>query len=389
MVRNLEPAENEKQVAAATELLPSALVFAEAALNKPRPDLQNASIEADGSINFAAGVKSDAYSFAFERPGLNPAEARQLALAVLKEDGLKPVDALKASAGESRILGVGESHTYRYGKSAQIDYFKEHFEELADAGITDLMVELPQVLQPVFDRFNQERGKGDFTVPEKIVGTDGKVIDTPEAKGALAILRGYPPHYVELWKAARDAGIAVSPIDNNANALEPNYIEHWKGTAPPPTAAEIEAMNSPEHRQLSLRRDADMAANALAGLAVPHPSGRERKALLWLGSLHTADTAEADPASKRAGQILRESLGHTAVASFYGLTAGPESVDAGAYPLVGQLKEPRAASTGGAEPNHLGQVNLERPPDPKYAHLAIYGRKQSRLGDWDNLLVFP
>lgn len=369
--------------------------------------LNTGSIDNTGSIVFAANQPSEAattfikdptkllpeeaesHSFATGLSGAENAEAWRRAKEQLNREGQGALRSVTAAIESHRVIGIGEDHTYKEGYSAHIKFFTEHMKELAKAGVTDLMVELPMVAQPVLDAFNSDPARGDLKIPDQIVGPDGKAIDTPEAKGALEILRGFPPHYKAMWKAARDAGISLHAVDNNANALVPHYMDSWKGIEFQLTEAEMRQMSDPKNRERMLARDADMAKNIQAVLEQPSPDGRERKGLAWLGSLHVADTHEEPQKSKRAFQMLRESLGSGQVTSFFSQLGEAPATQSGPYPLALQVEAPVAVSTGAhGAGDAIGNLALYPKQDKVYPG-QIYGLKQSKLHDWGHVLFYP
>jgi len=225
-------------------------------------------------------------------------------------------------------------------------------------------------LKPVFDKFNNDPAKGPFEIPDHIVGPDGKIDDSPVARGALELLhriKASSPDIIGMWTAARDAGIRINPVDNDANG--------WLFSDP----------HNLEYVRLTARRNEDMAANILSVLNQPvKPGDPPRKGLAWLGNMHIADDGHGIDAEKPALQIVKEELAKSAekTTTFFTQINSRQSIASSLFALTISLDRPVAVATHGKEgsPNIMGQLGMASIATPALPF---------NLDSWDNVIVFP
>jgi hypothetical protein len=283
----------------------------------------------------------------------------------INQNGRDPTAAVVDAIKKTNVVGLGELHEDAPPNPPR-DWAAAHMRDFARAGTTDLFVELPKVLQPVFDKFNNDPKKGPFQIPDKIIGPDGKPIDTPVAKGALELLRDFDPDFFKMWAAAREAGIKVHAVDNDANG--------WLYYSKDP--------NNPEAKRLTALRKQDMAANMLSILGQPTKPGEPpHKGIAWMGNVDIADGPgyQGTPSLK----IMKDALAKKGekVASFF--TQNAESngdAQWSVFPLAATVNRPVAAPTHGADgkPNVLGRMTTLG------GHAIPYN-----YDNWDQIILFP
>jgi hypothetical protein len=322
-------------------------------------------------------------------PGKTDAEKAEnwKAVKALFAAGQTPSSALLEAADKSQLLGVGDQHAQTGEPSGQVvELLKANMKKLAERGYTDMFVEYPQVLQPVFDAFNNDPKHGDLIVPASIPGQDGKPLTTPEAIGGLRFLsqmKADLPQIIQLWRAARDAGIHIHAVDNNLNALS-------RGS----TAAGSEGLEEQRKQFAALdeARDRDMKANMQAVLNEPTENGAPRKGIAFLGALHVAKQRPGGMGPSAIEMLTPElNKANGAVTSFFGEDGSISGANLSSlYPLVQQVDGPIAVSTHGpnGEPKALTDVAMLRISDEK----NLEGQSISLripLGNFDRVLLFP
>jgi len=288
--------------------------------------------------------------------------------------GRSPKEALIEAMKRSRVLGIGEMHTINGDNNALRNFGATVMRDLHDQGkATHLAVELPKVLQPVLDKFNKDPKKGELEIPDKIIGPDGKEDTSPEARGGLKLLRAIKeksPDLIKVFTAARDAGMKIACVDNNANALQFANPAH------------------PDIPRLMSQRDADMKDNIMHIVDQPwNPTGPEppSKVVAWLGGLHFADSAGKEEL-RSVGELLRNELATRleAVTTFMSQIGDGRTADGtNLYVLTSQLNRPVSVPTRDREghQNALSQIHLFRQPQPGFPNY--------NLSSFDNVLVFP
>jgi hypothetical protein len=214
-----------------------------------------------------------------------------------------------------------------------------------------LAIELPSVLQPVFDQFNNGAKGSELVIPDKLEGQYGQ-----QALALLQAIKERSPDIVRVWKAARDAGIKVVPINNDWSLMPPDD---------PNRPAAIAARDQHMKDKLMDLYEKDKSTPIVA----------------WLGSLHGA--LRGPSSRKGAAQLLDEDdqfkkNGGT-ITSFHTQIA-EEGADLTLHPLTDKFKKPVSAPTWtGGEANALGVMSLFENPLTNV----------HRLADWDNVIVYP
>jgi len=284
----------------------------------------------------------------------------------INKEGSDPTDAVVDAIKTSKMVGLGEVHTYDGDPNPPRDWATAHMKDFARAGTTDLFVEMPRILQPIFDRFNNDPNKGPLQIPDKIVGPDGKIIDTPAAQGALKMLRELSPDFLKMWTAARDAGIKIDAVDNDSNG----WLFYDK--------------DSPEAKTLALQRNHDMATNMLAILNQPTKPGEPpRKGIAWLGNM---DVAEGEsPLGIPALQEVKDQLAKTGQKTTTFFTQMAETApteDNTLVPLSFTVDRPVAAATHepNGQPSILGRMGVWN----KFRVTPPYN-----MDNWDQVIIFP
>jgi hypothetical protein len=296
------------------------------------------------------------------------AEAWKQVKGFINEKGRDPTEAVVDAIKNNKMVGLGELHEADPPNPPR-DWAAAHMKDFARAGTTDLFAEMPKILQPVFDKFNSDPKKGPFQIPDKIVGPDGKVIDTPVAKGALEMLREFQqsdPDLFKMWTAAREAGIKVQAVDNDANGL----LFYNRD------------LDNPEVKRLTARRNQDMAANMLDILNQPtKPGDPPRKGIAWLGNVDIADGPgyQGTPALKTVKDELAKKGQGTA--SFFTQNAESEGdLQWSVCPLAYTVNRPVAAPTHepDGKPSVLGRMTTLRGFSIPYNY-----------DNWDQVILFP
>jgi hypothetical protein len=286
----------------------------------------------------------------------------------INQNGRDPSAAVVDAIKNTNMVGLGELHEDTPPNPPR-NWAAAHMRDFARAGTTDLFVEMPKVLQPVIDKFNNDPKKGPFQIPDKIIGPDGKPIDTPVAKGALEMLREFQqsdPDFFKMWAAAREAGIKVHAVDNDANGLL--YFNRNP--------------DDPDVKRLTAQRKQDMAANMLGILDQPTKPGEPpRKGIAWMGNVDIADGPgyQGTPSLKIVKDALAKKGERTA--SFF--TQNAESngdAQWSIFPLAATVNRPVAAPTHepDGKPNLLGRMTTLR----GYALPYNYD-------NWDQIILFP
>jgi hypothetical protein len=285
---------------------------------------------------------------------------------LINSEGRNPRDAVLKAAKESRFVGIGEVHTKDLVNPHR-EFAADIMKDLADQGVTDLAVELPRILQPVFD---QPLKDGELTIPDKLMGPDGKEDTSREALGALTLLsriKARSPELIKMWTEARRAGIEVRCVDNNGPALL------------------LAAPNNPMLPKLMSQRESDIYANMKADLDRTREEGKPpRKMVAWLGDMHVAD-GRGSAKQKSAVELLKEDLKKkgeivTTFASELGDSRASEGMSL--YPLTEQLDRPVAVPTHDANGrgNVLSPVGFFREPIASHPYT---------LGAFDQVIIYP
>lgn len=273
----------------------------------------------------------------------------------IRENGESPTEALVSSVEENTVTFVGETHTIGTANPHR-DLFAGSLEGMPEG--TQLGIELPSVLQPVFDQFNQSEPGSEFEIPETLEGEF--------AEESLELLRSvvqHNPDMVNIWMAARDNGIPITAIDN-ASAVMPD------GT---PGKAEANASRD-EHMKEKIKE-------MVAGDSDAH-------VIAYLGSLHGARSTDPDSEPQSAAELLTadedfQGMGGS-IESFHPQIAEGAGIGLALHPLTSRFDEPISVETrdDNENPNPVGELPLFRSPSDNAVH--GYG-----LDSFDNVIVYP
>jgi hypothetical protein len=288
---------------------------------------------------------------------------------LFNSQGMEPTDAITQSFKNNILVGIGEQHTKSRSPDAvaNLQYGIDHMKDYANAGATDMFIEVPKSAQQILDKYNNDPVRGDLQIPtdpRDLVGIDPVV-----AQGTIDLfnaLKAEQPKYFELWKAAHDNHIALHAIDNDSTPLT------------------FSNPSDPLIPKLINERDSYMAKQIETVIKSPLPSGKwgSRKGLVWLGVSHLPDThGKANVAS--TFEILRQDLGSGKVASYLTqVGAGRNSAAETMFTVSRYLQRPVAVMThdkSGAA-NVLGKINVFVNPTKGYNYT---------LDNWSGVIVFP
>lgn len=273
---------------------------------------------------------------------------------LVNRHGSDPTKAVTEAIAKNNIVGIGEIHwddaPHRPWGASQMKTFHE-------AGITHLAVELPDVLKPVFDKFNSSPKGSDLEIPA--------ALDAPDGDRALAFLQNFreKSNLLALWKEARDAGIAIVPIDNSYSLKDPD---------------------SEERAALGPQRDKQMALN-ISKVLNDEP---ESKVMAWVGSHHLASGNDDPSAQKTLVEELTSKVNegsvNASIATFIGTIGHPVASDTSMFSINQELTKPVSVAThADGEPNILGETSILGLP-----HL-FRADDRLRYEFFDGVLMFP
>ena len=289
---------------------------------------------------------------------------------LVNKTGRDPQDVLVEAMKKSRVVGIGETHTFDNDSNALTAFGINRMKNLQELGKgTDFTVELPKVLQPVLDKFNDDPKKGALAIPDKIIEKDGKENTTEEATGGLKFLKQLKersPDFMKLLAAARDAGMPIHCVDNNYTALRFANPGH------------------PSLPKLLEQQNADIKNNIMDIVDKSiKPGDPEIRVIAWLGGLHFPD-GKGEEKQRSAGELLREELAkrHETITTFMGQIGRAQAGNT-LYALTSQINRPVSVATHDSEgkPNELGKIPLFRTKQE--------GFPDYELSAFDHVLVFP
>ncbi|MBX9669086.1 MAG: hypothetical protein K2X93_15785 [Candidatus Obscuribacterales bacterium] len=272
----------------------------------------------------------------------------------IEDKGKDPKAAILESVKNNHVTFLGEIHTVGT-ENPHREMVRDALKEMP-AG-SRFATELPDVLKPVFDKFNASKKGSDFEIPDKL--------DGPYAKEALELLRKVKeksPDIIDMWKAARDNGIKVVPIDN-ASSVMPD--------SDPNKAAE------------TARRDQNMKDHLLK-MVKDDPMS---KVIAELGNLHGTRRSNDKDAFKSAATLLSEDadfkkLGGK-IQTFYAQIAEGHGVGGALFPATLAMDKPRTVGTKqDGKPNDVGKV-------PIFGSPRVNAHFGHNLDSFDNVIVYP
>jgi hypothetical protein len=286
----------------------------------------------------------------------------------INASGMSAVTAIVNAIHESRIVGIGEQHTFE--TNLNILMALNHMEDFARAGLTDLFIEMPSSAQPIFDKFNNGT-ETELEIPDDPEQIVRPGVDRDVAEGTLRLLRtiryASGRHYYQLWKAAKAAGIRLHAIDNASGGLV--FILGDEGRNTDLNLA-----------KLINERDQDMMTAMLHALDAPAGGLRARKGMAWLGLAHLPD-AKAEATDKSAFELLRAN-GQRVTTFFTQVAANEKSATLTPFVFARYVNSVVAVPTHatGRMRNPLSAFNAFLVPNEGYNY---------RLDDWDFVILYP
>ncbi len=282
------------------------------------------------------------------------AEQVEKATKYIKDKGTDPKAAILDSVKNNHVTFLGEIHTVGT-ENPHRQMVRDALKEMPPG--SRLATELPDVLKPVFDKFNESKKGSDFEIPDKL--------DGPYAKEALELLRKVKemsPDIIDMWKAARDNGIKVVPIDNAASVMP---------DSDPNKATEM------------ARRDQNMKDHLLK-MVKDDPKSR---VIAELGNLHAARSPDGKERFKSAATLLSEDADFKKmggkIQTFYAQIAEGHGIGAALFPATLELDKPLTVKTKqDGKANDVGKVPIFESPRVN----AQFGYK---LDSFDNVIVYP
>ncbi len=136
----------------------------------------------------------------------------------------EPVPVLRAALKDNNALVfVGDQHTYSYEApklNPMRDFNLECIDDMEAGSVK--AIEVPTILKPVFEKFNQSKPGTEMEIPEHLEGPNGD----KALKYLRNIIKLMPDEYRNM-KNCRDHGVVLVPIDNERVLLTENSPE-WK-----------------------------------------------------------------------------------------------------------------------------------------------------------------
>lgn len=251
-------------------------------------------------------------------------------VSIIKEinrHGQKPAEALFEIMAQNRVLGIGEIHL---SPNSQRNLGSEIMSGLKKAGATHFAIEAPAFIQPYLDRFTETGELNILALPPALRSND----------------------FINILKAARDAGLKITAVDANERYDEENGIK------PPADAV---------NRHYPLNRDREMADNIADILRTP-----ENKVIFWVGNAHLQ--RQLDTTQRRStADYLRENF---SVATVRPIIASERGINY--FPLA-ELTAPinQAVLVPTNSTRRLGEMPWTR------SSLPVHGKS------WDYILIHP
>jgi hypothetical protein len=270
------------------------------------------------------------------------------------EKGGEPKAAIVESVKKNNVTFLGEMHT--------VDTSNPHRELIAET-MKDLpkgsrlAIEVPDVLKPVFDKFNKSKPGSEFEIPDKLQAEFGK-----QALQFLHRLKESSPELIEMWKAARDNGIKITPIDNSSSFMSPN---------------------DPRRNTSNARRDSEMKQKLLA-MVKENPASH---IVAELGNLHAGRAPEGKSPHRSVAALLSsdsdfKNLGGK-IETFYAQISEGPGKNAALWPASFAIDKPLAVKTkADGKANTVGDM-------PMYPSARLNGIFNYHLRDFDNVILYP
>jgi len=277
---------------------------------------------------FISEIIDDQLQKRLDKMGIKTENAEK-ALKEINEFGQKPESVLPKLMLETRVLGLGEMHSF---PNPQRELGSVVMKDLRDAGATHIAIEAGSDKQDMLNKFMEPGGKLDV--------------------GAMPTMLQDQP-YINLLNAAKESGIKIIAVDRrdgheNDNDASKKQILQENGES----------------------RDQIMAGN-IKKILEQDPSS---KVVFWVGSFHL-NRMEAKSEQKTAADILRDNTSVITVDPLYDLLRG-ESFHA-LPELTAGLKQSVAISTSQAA--DVGAM--------PYGTAADTSEPYDR--DWDYIIAYP
>jgi hypothetical protein len=276
------------------------------------------------------------------------------AVPYIQQHGKDPEKEMVDSVKNNKVTFLGEIHTVGEPNPHR-EMVTKGLKEMPPGSI--LTTELPDVLKPIFDRFNASKPGSDFEIPDKLDGPYGK-----EALDLLRKVKALTPDIIDMWKAARDRGIKVEPIDS---------------------AASIMPRTDPQAAIETAKRDQHMKDDIM-GLIKDNPNAH---IIVEGGNLHAAHSAQhagkpqttaelllADPEFQKQGGTLK---------SFYSQIASMTATNTNMLAATFGVHKPLAVDTAeGGSANKVGPIPIFEDP-------GLNSLMGGQLSDFDEIIVYP
>ncbi len=251
--------------------------------------------------------------------------------------GQPPEQALLKAASDSTVIGLGDVHTTRDNPARKL--YADMMPKLAKVGVTDLAMELPTSLQPVFDEFMRT---GKWNIPADQSRIDYRV---------LSNIIKYVPDLAKIFEQARLSGIRIACVDA-AGAAFPQIPETQRNEA--------------------------MARN-IESIVKAKP---DSKVAFLTGSYHL-EQGQNHLQTPTAVELLRKD--NLKVTTFHPQLGGERDQHTGynpqrfaLYPLTNEISQPVSVPT--AQTREFGKLPLWMPGGDT---------PSNTLSNWDNILIFP
>jgi hypothetical protein len=272
----------------------------------------------------------------------------------IKKEGVEPKSAMIDSVKRNNVTFLGEFHTV----GTDNPHRKMITEALKDMPKgSRLAIELPENLKPVFDKFNAGKPGSDLEIPDKLEGEYGK-----EALDLLKKVKEHSPDLIDMWKAARDNGIKVVPIDNTSVVMKDG---------------------DPRKNQEDAKRDQHMK-DKLLEMVKEDPKSH---VVAELGSLHAARATDDKPPRSAADMLFRDpefkKMGGK-IETFFGQIGQGPGITSPLWPATLEMEKPLSVKTKGADgkPNPVGALPIFS--DPRTNRVFGYD-----LNAYDNVITYP
>jgi len=251
--------------------------------------------------------------------------------------GQTPEQAIVSAAAQSNVIGLGDVHTATGNPARKL--YADMMPRLAKVGVTDLAIELPRSLQPVFDEFKRT---GKWNIPDDQARTDYRIMHN---------LIKYSPDLVNIFEQARRSGINIDCVDASG-------------------------VNFP-HIDDTVRNQA-MAKNIEEKIR----SSPRAKVAFMAGSYHL-EQGQNQAETPTAVQLLRNDKLN--VTTFQPQIGGARDKQSGydprqlvLFPLTEDVKQAVSVSTSAART--VGQLPLWMPGG---------NEPRDTMSNWNNVLIFP